>query len=522
MQVHIAQSGVLASQAATDTKIIIGEEVYAMLDEEEFQAKWDTLYEICPWATVFQSREFVSNWYNAFNGCELPIMVIRERATKLEGLLTMTLSLSGVHRVIRKSTGIVMGAGRFDAEYQTWLASKETCNSFIQEALILLRSDLPRCHIRLRYIPAKTPVNWAEPGTIWHRRVVLQSFSRPLIEIRSPMLEKKLRSGHVKTKLNRLKKLGTLEFDQITDREEFATILPKLATMFDFRQQAMFNKLQFKNNPRKADLLLRLFNAGILHVTVLKIKGDIMASIAAVEGRDWVHLGGINVHAPFNAYYYSPGLMHFYLLWQFLNKKSNVKIFDLTPGGDLYKERLATCHDQVYELIMAANPMFKLKKVVKKNIQNYLIRAGKRPMSVELALKKKIYTIYNKISVSKILGKIQIPEQCLPSSVAVKLNDLEDLLLYEGSAGKQARWDFLQEAMGRLENGQCCYTWSADTRLLACAWCHAPSPKSGTPATTQPPQDAYCHPLVRDRLEEFLAIVNQELVEKEKQEHPGQ
>ena len=94
------------------------------------------------------------------------------------------------------------------------------------------------------------------------------------------------------------------------------------------------------------------------------------------------------VHIPFHSKFYSPVFVHFLLLAQLLVKEG-VKVFDLTPGGDFYKERMATRHDQVNELMVTNSFVYAIKRKLRRWIYAYLAKKGKWPMGTELALKKK-------------------------------------------------------------------------------------------------------------------------------------
>src|SRR5690554_4509601 len=62
-------------------------------------------------------------------------------------------------------------------------------------------------------------------------------------------------------------------------------------------------------------------------------------------------------------------------------------------NGDVYKERQASGRDQLQELLYTNIPTYYFKRQLRMAIHNRLVRAGKRPMSLELELKKKIVNI---------------------------------------------------------------------------------------------------------------------------------
>ncbi|WP_276499744.1 GNAT family N-acetyltransferase [Pontibacter litorisediminis] len=517
--------------ATVVAELVTGERVFKLLLELEFQTAWDTLYSNCPWSTVFQSREFVSSWYTTYKSEYLPILVMSSEGGKLIGLLTMALPLKSFgSSALASAKGRIIGAGQYEAEYQCWLAEVEDDGSFVKAAIKKLRTEFPNCDIHFRFLPPNTPLEWATRDPKWRSQLVLQPYKRPLMDLHAPDVSKLFRKPEYRNKLNRLKRLGDLDFEIVTNLNRFAAILPELTVQYDFRQGAMFNKNQFRENPLKAELLLVMFDQGLLHVSVLKSNGEIVASIVAVQGKGWVHLGGINVHSPLHADYYSPGFVHFIMLGQYLLSEG-VDVFDLTPGGDSYKERMATGHDEVYELVIPCSIVHKVKKLIKKQLHNRLLTAGLRPMSVELAIKKMVYLSKRRIKAAskpdfiyaqllrirlvftgtdqKLLEVPYKPEEYSPQSLEVKINSLSDLLGYAPCRLDPTRWEFLSEAMRRLEGGESCYTWSDGGSLLGCAWLAGPrtSVPGEVPEGAAMLQGLYLHAAGVGRQGDFLKAV---------------
>src|SRR5690554_3069973 len=88
-------------------QLLTGREVLELLPNAEFHNQWNELYQSCPWATVFQSYEFVSTWFNLFQDQYLPILVKGEMDGELVGLLTLAI------RINRESKGklFIVAAG---------------------------------------------------------------------------------------------------------------------------------------------------------------------------------------------------------------------------------------------------------------------------------------------------------------------------------------------------------------------------------------------------------------------------
>lgn len=158
------------------TKIIIGEDVFALLSETDFQQNWDSLYDSCEWATAFQSRGFVSNWYFYNKEEFLPILVYAVDEDKLEGILALTTpspNTSGLE--LRNSRPRIVGAGAYEAEYQAWIASPSQKGlDFIENALKQVIRHFPTHDIMFRFLPPHTPLQWLDHSGYWKKKGVLQ------------------------------------------------------------------------------------------------------------------------------------------------------------------------------------------------------------------------------------------------------------------------------------------------------------------------------------------------------------
>jgi hypothetical protein len=306
--------------------------------------------------------------------------------------------------------------------------------------------------------------------------------------------------------------------------------------MYDFRQSALFNKRPFKEDPVKKDFLIELFTQDLLHVTVLKVNEIIIAAIIAVRFRDWIYLAGINCHSTVHARWYSPGILQFIMLSKQLVDEG-FNYFDLTPGYDAYKEELANEHDEVYELVISNKPVFRLKRRLRKWVHSRLIAWGKRPMTIELAMKHYSYLSKHRTPASiikQIFKRFQRKEKLerfwvqsyalLPAGrIALSKDNICDLQQFSTTKRSAlTKWEFLSDAIYRLERGQHCYTWVEDGCLMGCAWFIY---QDVQPAKHEEPQEAdntlefmglYYHATAQDRINGFIKAVIHAAVNKER------
>lgn len=462
--------------------LFVGEEASDLLLFNSFLNAWDSLYQSCPWATVYQSRQFVATWYQTYDQTYTPIIVQNVTSGRLMGLLTLAMD----------KTKTIVGAGDSQAEYQVWIADETFGETFGSQALNIVFNTFWRSKIQLRFIPENAPLRLIKEDVGLKRHLLIRSFKQPIMRINNAHITNELRKKNRREKVNRLKRIGKLEFERIFDCGDFFSVLEVLAIQFDFRKAAMFNCSFFLEDSRRKQFLLALFELDLLHSTVLKLNGEIIASNVGTIGNDCVHLQGINTHHPSYGRY-SPGIIHFLFLGKLLGEEG-ISTFDLTPGDSAYKDELATEFRTTYELTVcslyrhfAHHFEFALvehfKKIGNKN--------GVKPSRFS-ELKRAAANWSNKIAHVKSLSweclikglsrQIQFSDKIIlyrrevsaisPQSkwLPLQKNSLKDLLCYHSSETWATRREFLSEAMRRFEVGQRVYTYSEDNCLMYCVW----------------------------------------------------
>jgi CelD/BcsL family acetyltransferase involved in cellulose biosynthesis len=494
-------NSVSSNSKKLEIRILTEEEALAQLKVPSFLSAWERLYMNCEWGTVFQSPTFVKNWYELYAIYYKPILVLAYADNALVGLLPLTHQRDGK---------IILGAGLGSAEYHTWLANEIHATNFIQQALRYLFRAFPGFQINLYNVAPNSPISWVTDEPYWKQRTVVKKLRRPLMHLCDPEVDKIFRKKQFREKTNRLKRLGNLKFEKVTDPDHFKAILDELIAQSDFRKGAKFNLLQFEADPLGRDFLLRLFEEGMLHTTILSLNGKILSSIAAVEGKQWVHLAGLNSYTPLLAKH-SPGTINFILLGQLL-REEQVRYFDLTPGGDAYKERLATTHDHVHELYFASplitarrklieGPLFHLIKNIprffKKTPREFKFELIKVKSRLGLAAQRK--QLHNFSPSYLLTGRGTSTTTLLTHSlsghtpVKVRLNQVEDLLLYKMEDGVSTRWDFLSDAMNRFEAGQTLYTSRSNDLLTCSVWLTEEMTEAGESYSDLSLSGLHCH-----------------------------
>jgi hypothetical protein len=502
-------------------EIYQGEAVFKLLAEECMQLNWDALYEACPWATVFQSRAFVTTWYQTYRNKYLPIVVKQVEEGRLTGLLTLA----------KYKSGLIVGSGGDQSEYQVWLATNANEEVFIKKALTELNKHFTKTKIQLKYIPGNVAVRCIMEDSFLKKRCLLKTVKQPLMKTDAARISNELRKKNRREKINRLKRIGELKFEQITEGAVFSSILDELIVQYNFRKMAKYNTAFFLKDPLRKKFLLSLFEHGLLHVTVLRLNEEIIASNVSVTGKNWLHLQGINTHSPSYSKY-SPGILHFLMLGRLLADEG-IEVLDLTPGGDSYKEGLATDYTLAHMLCVSSvyrHFFEKIKVTLVKRFKKIAAAIGiKQPGLKEI--KKKTFFLIEKLayaqkqrlsfSIKVFISHIRSSKKnwkytaqsdalVKPSAlVPINKNSLGDLLQFEAEGSRMSRWEFLEAAMHRFEVGQSAYTFCEGGRLLAVVWLggEAVTPTRSSPEEAILLQGVYCHPGGQCRLKAFLLSV---------------
>ncbi|QDH80090.1 GNAT family N-acetyltransferase [Echinicola soli] len=448
-------------------KIHKGMEVLELAKHSGFIGCWNQLVKDCPWATVFQQKEFVLTWYELFSD-QTPFMITDWNGDSMTGLFSLI-----------EKDGQLSYPGNNLAEYQVWISTPESNTSFIKEALELIQKEYT---LSLKYIPSGTPLDWVSSNGQLKNSIFLKEYPQPVMQCDEEHLEKELRKKNKKEKINRLKRQGELSFERVISTNDFNTILPNLVEQNEFRKGAIYGKLAFLEDPRRVDFLSRVFEKKLLHASILKLDNKIIASNVGFITSETVHLQGLNTHSPFYAKY-SPGILHFLMLGIHL-KKENYRYFDLTPGGaDGYKSNLATSYYTAHEMQMDsvyATKKNKVKDALKRKAKTLIGKHSKKASVLSNLFSTpsmgigsinpggtntEIYLNIKGHQFSVNADKSSLVKAIPP--ITYKKNDIADLLNFPLST---KRTDFLSDAMYRIENGQVFYAITGGDQLFATLW----------------------------------------------------
>lgn len=314
-----------------------GHNAIALLADESFRTEWANLFASCSWATPYQSYDFAASWYAAYFNVMEPVIAIGRRA---DG------SLASLLAGARTATKFSMVGGH-QAEYSCWLCERDDLSNAFDGLLDALEGEFGRLDLLLRYLPPSLPVDELCTRSKHRRRLMAKMHDRPFVHLDARLAEESLKKKGNKSKLNRLKRLGSVEFEVIDDPDRFDDFLVTVSQQYDARQKAVNGAAPFAADPRKHAFHLEMMKRGLLHVSALMVSGRIAAAHIGVRSTSEVHLSIVSFDGALADE--SPNKLLLLLLFQRL-ARDGLRRVDLTPGGDAWKNRFATGSDCVHEL----------------------------------------------------------------------------------------------------------------------------------------------------------------------------
>ena len=453
--------------------VVRGPDAHAALKDVDFLSHWAALHRQCPHATAFQTPRFVCGWYAAYRDVWEPVIAESRDA---QGALTFLWLLA-----YQPGTRVLTHAGAHQAEYHAWLALAGEDSSLLAAAWSELANTLAFSELRCKYLPAMELADTLQAalGSVSIRRHI-----RPLLRLNTEQIRASFAKKSNKSRFNRLKKLGKLEFRRITDPLELARVFDELIDFYDFRQSAVNHSTPFREDSRKRGFHLDLFSAAPeeVFVTATFLDDRPIAAFWGEASGPTVHLGML-VHSPFLAEH-SPGKLHVMQLSEHLLQVGRT-VLDLTPGGDAWKERFADDHDEVAEAILHTSMWGRRRAetvdALARHGKQWLGRIGVTPDQVRAGLAllrrakpaaviRKIRRWANERREFRVYRGDHALAQRYTHDPRVRCNDLGDLLLFQPGESWQSRDGFLSSALARLEEKQSAYTIRLDGRLAHCGW----------------------------------------------------
>ncbi len=466
----------VAARACDRSLLLVGAEARARILDPVFAVEWRARHARRPGATVYQSPEFCSAWYECYAPDWVPVAVLRYSA---DG------RLCGAWFLARHAAlGTLTHAGAHQAEYHTWLHEPGDELDFVADAWRQITGTLGVRSLRLRYFPS------AEDGARLARhpalsaRVEVREVPRPLMRLDADEVAASFAKKSNRSRFNRLARIGPVTFERVHGAEGFESVIGDLEACYDLRQDAANGVAPFRADPRKRAFHRRLMEAAgdETHVTVTRVGAQTVAGLWGQRSGDVLHLG-LLFHSPLLAEH-SPGKLHVMRLSEHLLREGFTTL-DLTPGGDPWKERFANAHDVVAEIVLHASPLSRLRTVwtgrLRRVARRVLSRVGITPERVRKVAARlqpdlvatawrRARRWWGETREFRAYRMDRAAFAAAPSDARIHRNDLTHLLAFTPSERWHRRREFLGAAMERLEAGQAVYTACTEGRLAHFGW----------------------------------------------------
>jgi CelD/BcsL family acetyltransferase involved in cellulose biosynthesis len=450
-----------------------GAAALAWLETPAVREKLDDLYRRCPWATRFQSWEFIIIWYRCYQATSEPVLVYREDGERLTGLFALARD---------RASGRLMVAGDHQAEYQGWLALPDDGDSFLEAALQTIKQRCRPDQLRLRYLPAGAPTAWLQAPLACGALVRERRHQRPLFCLADPeKIADSLKKKANKSRLNRLKRLGEVRLRHLQTAAELQAVIDEIIAGYDLRQGAANGVCPFTDDPEKRRFHLELMaHPGLMQASVLTVGERTAAAHLGLHDGDSVVVGVFG-HAPAFGQH-SPGKFLMLMLGADLAADGK-RWIDLTPGG-AWKDRFATDHDQVLEVTI----FFKRSLARRQQAAATALTAARSSLALVGATPDDARRFAQGLGglrplLDRTRAAIGAPQEplvfCLncadyaaekPETGDIARDRTEDLLRFDPKDRRQSRQDFLAACEEHLASGHRLYSRVDQGRLGAVAW----------------------------------------------------
>lgn len=462
--------------SAQRVDLLIGQSAHQVLSDTRFLAAWQSLQDRCPYATYFQSPAFVRPWYQVYEAAYQPVMV---RFTSADDELTglWLLAFDAVEQEL-------VHAGANQAEYHVWLALPGLDIEFLERAWAELQRQLPFDVLRFKYLPSASLAVAIQTVPSIKAGIRMRAVGKPLLKLNADPISASFAKKSNKSRFNRLRKLGSLDFKRVTERSQLEEIFDNFITYYDFRQGAINRTTPFSDDPLKRKFHVALFEAApeTIHLTATYLNGRVIAAVWGFTSGKTVHLGML-AYSPFLGIH-SPGKLHLMQLSKCLLNEG-VEVLDLTPGGDSWKERFAsTTHDVADVLVYRSNSVRRIADTTARIMawsKNCAAKAGVQPADMRrvlAALKhvrpaKLLRRSRDWIGTRRELRIYRLDRESARDfqyDPRVAENSLADLLCFKPAESWQTKEAFLSSALARLEHGQSVFSIAVEGRLASYGW----------------------------------------------------
>ena len=453
-----------------------GPSAEGLLEDGAFLAAWDRLEQSCPHATCFQSPAYVRTWYRHYRDTFQPVLLTGKGANgELVGLWPLAFN---------PSTRDLVHAGAHQAEYHAWLAAPQHETEFLNAAWTELGRRLPFRTLRFRYLPARSLVDSLRNVASIRSCMSVRIWPKPLLLLDSTEIRASLETKKNKTRFRAIRKLGPLEFRRIRTSAELSAVFDDIIAYYDLRQGAVHRATPFGSDPARKPFHLGLLDLApdMMHVTVTFLSGRAIAAFLGLITGKTFHLE-ILAHSPLVAKH-SPGTLHVMLLSDLLASEG-IEALDLTPGGDPWKERFATAHEEAADVTLYRSGRARRAAESAGQVLEWgkriAARGGLRPQHVRrtwsaiqpaaaASAGRRVGAWLGSTRELRVYRCDRSFASSLPLDARVLRNSVADLVRAGSGRSRQSNRAALLTALDRLERGEASFTITVDGRLAHSGW----------------------------------------------------
>ena len=479
-------------------RIVLDDDVFALIEDASFIEAWSSLAAADQKATLIQEHAFVSTWYKTYAGKFSPVLCLAYTdGDELAGLMPLARN---------KACNSLVHAGANQAEYHGWIARPGADHNFIVSSLIELQKNFDFKRWAWRWLPPGTPSDWLSASELTDAgiHILHREQMSPVLDLKDEdKLRKVTRSSSIKSKINRFKKRGQYHFERIDNTAAARDLMGTLAMQCDFRQGAINDSTPFMSDENKSDFFInRMNHPHANHFSVLWLNDNPIAFHIGACDRERVLLG-LSSYDPIEGSN-SPGTVLMAELITMLASEG-YRYFDLTPGGDAYKERYASGHERLYMPTLVTTAKAKtvlaarngLREALKSGLQKFNVNENavkqvrhlaSNPTSLANAGTLSALMDKPTFSIKDIAGLHQLDPACRhpqPSHCdEVASQRYADLLKHSEHSNTRDRNLFLLQSLRRFEAGDKFYSIIRDNKLAQYIWlkstaCDKKASKSG-------------------------------------------
>lgn len=462
-------------------KIIVGKNVLAMIEKNDFVSSWLQLAEEDKKATVFQEPQFVIPWYKQYFSSFCPIFCLGyDSSEKLVGIMPLARNLSN---------GLITHAGDIQAGYHGWISSPEIDEHFPMKCLVAIKQTFKFKFWQWRWLPSGAPIDWLSSELLTSENVYVK-----YIKQSSPIwnLNDKKRWGKVfkekslETTIDYYKNKGAYFIERTKDKNRTRELMKTLKIQYDFIQEALEKNTKFEDDSNKANFYIeRQDYPDNNHFTVLWSNEKPLAFHFGACDKQTIYLGLI-AFDPVESKN-SPETLLLVELEKLLIEEG-YRYIDLAFRRN-NQDRFFNTKHEIFSPVFYFNKKEKIKADIIEIFKEGLLKFGIKPRRVK-KIKSILRKLPGKLNRNTLLNtlirsweliyenrnylyyKLRCDE--LPvlreRDPDIKVQHYKDLLKHSGSSPWITKQHLASEALKRFSQGEILYTITKDGVLAHYGW----------------------------------------------------